>query len=144
MNVYRFSDTAFEPQQQTYHFENHIEYILDDDKFAEVYNIAADKIGHFLLERRQRLIPLYTNNIEDFRKGIWCFTSKDFARMSLNHLKKKVKVFEAELPDDAIVYDVNWEYQTTLSDPRNESFGCYVPARSLAHISNIREIADFR
>ena len=48
---------------------------------------------------------------------------------SLNHLKELVPAWTAELPEDTICYDVNWEEQIVLSDDIVKIFGCYIPAR---------------
>ena len=47
--------------------------------------------------------------------------------------------WEAEIENDVLVYDVNWEYQTTLSDPFGINCGFYLPASQLYKIHNIKK-----
>lgn len=46
--------------------------------------------------------------------------------------------WEAEIENDVLVYDVNWEYQTTLSNPFVEMAGCYLPKSQIYKIHNIK------
>lgn len=55
-----------------------------------------------------------------------------------HHLKHKVPCWEAEIENDVLVYDVNWEYQTTLSDPFGINCGFYLPASQIHKIHNIK------
>ena len=57
---------------------------------------------------------------------------------SLNHLKRKVPCWEADIEDDVKVYDCNLEYITTLDDPIVEFGGCYLPKREICKIYNIK------
>ena len=56
-----------------------------------------------------------------------------------HHLKHKVPCWEAEIENDVLVYDVNWEYQTTLSDPFGINSGFYLPASQIQKIHNIKK-----
>ena len=47
--------------------------------------------------------------------------------------------WEAEIENDVFVYDVNWEYQTTLSDPFGINSGFYLPATQIHKIHNIKK-----
>lgn len=58
---------------------------------------------------------------------------------NLNHLKHKVPCWEAEIENDVLLYDVNWEYQTTLSDPFGINCGFYLPASQIHRIHNIKK-----
>ena len=40
---------------------------------------------------------------------------------------------------DVLLYDVNWEYQTTLSDPFGINCGFYLPASQIHKIHNIKK-----
>ena len=56
-----------------------------------------------------------------------------------HHLKHKVPCWEAEIENDVLVYDVNWEYQTTLSDPFGINCGFYLPVSQIYKIHNIKK-----
>ena len=58
---------------------------------------------------------------------------------TLNHLKHKVPCWEAEIENDVLLYDVNWEYQTTLSDQFGVNSGFYLPASQIHKIHNIKK-----
>ena len=47
--------------------------------------------------------------------------------------------WEAEIENDVLVYDVNWEYQTTLSNPFGINSGFYLPASQTHKIHNIKK-----
>lgn len=42
------------------------------------------------------------------------------------------------MPEDTICYDVNWEEQIVLSDDVVKIFGCYIPARELSKLQNVK------
>ena len=44
-----------------------------------------------------------------------------------------------EIENDVLVYDVNWEYQTTLSDPFGIWGGFYLPASQIHKIHKIKK-----
>ena len=54
-------------------------------------------------------------------------------------MKHKVPCWEAEIENDVLVYDVNWEYQTTLSDPFGINCGFYLPVSQIYKIHNIKK-----
>ena len=54
-------------------------------------------------------------------------------------MKHKVPCWEAEIENDVLLYDVNWEYQTILSDPFGISYGFYLPASQIHKIHNIKK-----
>lgn len=56
---------------------------------------------------------------------------------SLNHLKHKVPCWEAEIENDVLVYDVNWEYK--ISDSFGIWSGFYLPASQIHKIHNIKK-----
>lgn len=142
MKVYRYSDTGFEPQLQTHHYKTNIKPYLDDETWQELLDCCQGNEYQLSLLKKGRdiLKPFYEEHLLDFKYGIWVFTTENFHKMSLNHLKRRVAKWEAELPDNTLVYDVNWEKQTRLSDPINKPFGCYVPERSLEFLTNVRRV----
>ena len=48
-------------------------------------------------------------------------------------------MLEAEIENDVLVYDVNWEYQTTLSNPFGINCGFYLPSLQIHKIHNIKK-----
>jgi len=135
IKVERYSISGFKTQKQIHHLQNFVyPHMYEWKEFYKEYPVLY---RHLLLERHKKLLPFYKENFEDFTEGLWVFIAGHKNRQSLNHLKHKVPCWTAELPDDTIVYDVNWEEQLSLSDPINECFGCYVPKRSLKQIQNI-------
>ena len=54
-------------------------------------------------------------------------------------MKHKVPCWEAEIENDVLLYDVNWEYHTTLSDPFGINSGFYLPVSQIHKIHNIKK-----
>ena len=54
-------------------------------------------------------------------------------------MKHKVPCWEAEVENDVLVYDVNWEYQTTLLNPFGINCGFYLPSLQIHKIHNIKK-----
>ena len=134
MKVIRYSLNGFEPQNQTHHMNVYVLYHLNEfdvNQFPKHLQWEIDKI-------HKSRVALYEANYHDFERGIWVFIDGHKNNQSLNHLKRKVPCFEADLPDDIEVYDVNWSKSMKLCDPECKIFGCYVPERSLAKIKNIK------
>ena len=50
-----------------------------------------------------------------------------------------VLCWEAEIENDVLLYDVNWEYQTTLSDPFGINCGFYLSVSQIYKIHNIKK-----
>lgn len=134
MKIIRYSVAAFEPQQQTHH-EKHIQYHLSDEFNIEDY-------PEFLRYEIQRIhgqkVVFYKEHLEDLRCGIWCFVDGHKSNQSLNHLKRKVPCWEAEVPDDIECYDCNLEKLTNISDPTVLWGGSYIPEREMWKIRNIK------
>lgn len=133
MKIIRYSVAAFEPQEQTHHAK-HIQFHL--------YDFDIDKFPEFarwqILKIHEQKVAFYREHLEDFRCGIWCFVDGHKSNQSLNHLKKKVPCWEAEVPDDIECYDCNWEKLITISDSDVLCGGCYIPEREMWKIRNIR------
>ena len=134
MKVIRYSVDGFKVQYQSNHMKSHVLYHL---KHFDL-NVFPEHLRWEIKKIHDRLYPFYKENFNDFRRGIWVFIDGYKDNQSLNHLKKKVPCYEAELPDDIIVYDVNWTKQMKLSDPECKIFGCYVPERSLVNLKNVK------
>ena len=133
MKVIRYSVDGFKPQEQTHHMK-HVNYTLyefDIKDYPEPTRYQIQKI-------HERHVDFYTKHIDDLKCGIWCFIDGHKDNLSLNHLKKKVPCWEAELPDDVECYDCNWERLITMSDPIVLCGGCYIPERELCKLNNVK------
>ncbi len=113
MKIIRYSVTAFEPQKQTHHAK-HIQYHLSDEFKIEDY---PEFMRWQIQKIHEQKVAFYTEHLNDFKCGIWCFVDGYKSNQSLNHLKQKVPCWEAEVPDDIECYDCNWEKLTIISDP---------------------------
>ena len=134
MQVIRFSDEGFKPQYQSYHLESvkWEQTEFDIEKFPEFLrrDIQANHDSH---------ITFYDKYYDDLTSGVWVFIKGNLCRQSLNHLKEIPICWEATLPDDTFVIDVNWEKQIRLDDSLCRVFGCFVPESSLQYISNTHQ-----
>lgn len=86
----------------------------------------------------EKHVEFYSQHLNDLKCGIWCFIDGHKDNLSLNHLKRKVPCWEAELPDDTECYDCNWEKLVTITDPIVLCGGCYIPKRELYKLNNIK------
>lgn len=133
VQVLRYSKEGFKSQKQKYHYD-------DMKKFIEEFNIEdyPKHLGYAIKqikEKKEKFFDTYKNDLEE---GIWCFILGHKNNQSLNHLKEKVPAWVAELPNDTICYDVNWENQIRLSDDIVKWAGCYIPKRELEKLQNIK------
>lgn len=131
--IIRYSIYGFKPQIQTHHLKD-IDYHL----YHFNINGFPTHLQYYIQKRHDKLLPFYKEHYNDFKEGIWFFLDGYKNNQSLNHLKKKVPCWEAEIVDDVEVFDCNWEYITTLNDPIVEMFGCYLPKREMYKIDNIK------
>lgn len=136
MKLIRYSLYGFKPKLQTYHLNGEIGYHLSDrfniDNFPEY-------IRESVMKTHNEKVKFYTEHLEDLKCGIWCFIDGYKSNLALNHLKRKVPCWEAELPDNTECYDCNWERLTTISDSIILYGGCYIPQRELIKLRNIRK-----
>ena len=134
MKIIRYSAAAFKPQEQTHHAE-YIKYHLSGEFNLEDY----PEFMRWQIQRiHEQKAAFYKEHLEVFKRGIWCFVDGHKSNQSLNHLKKKVPCWEAEVSDDIECYDCNWGKLITISDPDVLWGGCYIPERELWKIKNIR------
>lgn len=134
IRVLRYSKEGFKPQKQTHHYDERLNYLLND--FHIEYFL-----GHlqWIIEQNvKKQLAFYEKYGDDLKEGIWCFIFGYKNNQSLNHLKELVPAWTAELPEDTICYDVNWEEQIVLSDDVVKIFGCYIPKRELSKLQNIQ------
>ena len=134
MRIIRYSTTGFHPQKQTHHAE-HIRYDLSEEFKLEDY---PEFMRLEVKQSHENKVSFYTEHLEDFKRGIWCFIDGHKSNLALNHLKKKVPCWEAEIPNDTSCYDCNWEKSTVISDPILQSGGCYIPERELWKLTNVK------
>ena len=134
MNIIRYSVAAFEPQEQTHHAK-HIQYHLSGELNLEDY---PEFMRHEIQCIHEQKVAFYKDYLEDFKRGIWCFVDGYKSNQSLNHLKKKVPCWEAEVPDDVECYGCNWEKLITISDSVVQWGGCYIPEREMCKIRNVK------
>lgn len=134
MKVIRYSNYGFKPQQQTHHMNIYVNFHL--------YNFNIDDypeyMRYILLDIHKRKVEFYSKHLEDFKSGVWCFIDGYKSNLALNHLKRKVACYEAELPDDTQCYDCNWDTFTTIKDSLILYGGCYIPERELYKLSNVK------
>ena len=133
MKVIRYSIHGFKPQEQTHHMEK-INYHFHDFNISDYPEFLQWDIQRI----HERCVDFYTKHLEDLKSGIWCFVDGYKNNQSLNHLKRKVPCWEAELPDDTECYDCNWEKLTNISDKIVLFGGCYIPERELYKLRNIK------
>ena len=131
MKIIRYSSTAFTPQKQTYHLKN-FEFWFDLNPRDYPY------VEYAMQELKQQHINFYNEHKEDLQEGLWFFIDGHKNNQSLNHLKHKVTCYEAEIPDDIMVYDCNLEKIIPITDHSVYWAGCYIPKRLCKQITNIK------
>ena len=133
--IIRYSLYGFKPQYQSHHLE-HVNYDLYNFNIKDF----PEHLQYVIQKRHDKLLPFYKEHYEDFKEGIWFFLEGHKNNQSLNHLKRKVPCWKAEIEDGAIVYDCNWENIVPLNNPIVEMFGCYLPKREMYKIHNIQKV----
>jgi len=134
MKIIRYSVAAFKSQEQTHHAK-HIRYHLSGEFNIEDY---PEFLRYEIQRIHEKKASFYKQHLEDFKRGIWCFVDGYKSNQALNHLKKKVPCWEAEISDDIECYDCNWEKLITIYDPAVQWGGCYIPEREMWKIRNVR------
>lgn len=134
MKIIRYSVAAFKPQEQTHHAK-HIQYHLAGEFNLEDY---PEFLRYEIRRIHEQKAVFYKQHLEDFNRGIWYFVDGYKSNQTLNHLKKKVPCWEAEVTDDIECYDCNCEKITTISDSAVLWGGCYIPEREMWKIINVR------
>lgn len=132
MKIIRYSTTTFTPQKQTHHiksFESWINFNPED---------CPKHLQYTMQQLKAQKITFYNQHKEDLQEGLWFFIDGHKNNQSLNHLKCKVPCYEAEIPDNIMVYDCNLEKIIPLTDPLVYWAGCYIPKRLCSQITNIR------
>lgn len=131
VKVFRYSKTGFKPRYQDHHLKGVIFDITNDDLHALDRLRNKKEVKQRYIKRQQFL----NENFSDFRYGIWCFKDGSLTGIELTHLRESRPRWEAELPEDIEVYDVNFDRKYLLKD---YPYGpMYVPKRSLVNIQNV-------
>lgn len=141
MKIYRYSNDGFKPQFQEHHYKQ-ILLSIDDKWFEEEYLLnCPEHLKRISVERHEREKEFYGENLQDFKYGIWVFTSMKHKRRSLNHLDIIPQLWQAEIPDNITAYDVDFQHKYSLSNcPGASLVGCYIPERELDNITNIKKL----
>lgn len=142
IKIIRYSNDAFTPKKQDFHFK----YLIESHLYGD-YNKWSNEVGgilkDYIIDYHKMKKKFYEDNLEDFKEGIWAFYDGVYndIDMVLNHLNYKPLLYSAYLPDDVTVYDTNWNNKITLTDGFGKCpYGIYVPKRSLINITNIERI----
>ena len=101
-------------------------------------NDYPEHLQSVIQKAHEKHVEFYSQHLGDLKCGIWCFIDGHKDNLSLNHLKRKVPCWEAELPDDTECYNCNWEKLVTITDPIVLCGGCYIPERELYKLNNIK------
>lgn len=131
MKIIRYSSTAFTPQKQTHH-------IRIFETWQNLNPKDYPETAHIMQQLKNQHTLFYDQHKEDLQEGLWFFIDGYKDNQSLNHLKHKVPCYEAEVPDDIMVYDCNLEKVIPLTDPLVYWAGCYIPKRLCNQITNIK------
>ena len=132
--IIRYSTHGFKPQYQSEHLKN-INYHLNDFNI----NDFPEHLRYIIQKQHEEHLSFYKEHYQDFQYGIWFFIDGHKNNQALNHLKHKAPCWEAEIENNVLVYDVNLEYQTTLSDRFGINCGFYLPASQIHKIHNIKK-----
>ena len=131
IKIIRYSTDGFRPQKQEHHIKS----------FESLEKININDYPEFLRscisENQKAKTFFYKEHFDDLQEGIWFFLDGHKNRQSLNHLKKLVPCWEAEIEDDILVYSCNLDAIVPLTNDCVEAFGCYLPKRLLDKIHNI-------
>lgn len=144
MKIYRFSYDGFEPKRQSHHYDYLAKFVLDDEFFEGELAKCGDNtyVEKVLCEQRSQEQEFFANGaLSDIEYGIWVFTSRRFSRRSLNHLEKIPPLWEADIAEDVLAYDVDFHIRGSIADiPGAECVGCFLPAASCQGIENARKV----
>ena len=127
MKIIRYSLTGFKPQYQSEHLQNVHLYLADNFSLKGI----PVHLHNAILEQHKILKPFYQENYADFEYGIWAFIKGYKCNQCLNHLKKRVPCWEADIDDNTIVYHANWDRKMLITDDLCKVFGFYIPANQL-------------
>jgi hypothetical protein len=133
MRIIRYSKNGFVPQHQTHHLRDVFYHLNEFD-----INEFPEHLRYHIQERHNKLVPFYHENYVYLQYGVWAFIDGYKNNESLNHLRELVPCWEAEIPDDTVVFDVNWERTIPITDGLCRSFGFFIPEQQMHSISGIQ------
>lgn len=149
IKVVRFSNRGFKSQVQTYHMTNLVWYHLSD-KWDEDFEKLKERVSlnrsyaHEINKIHQMRRKFYKEHYEDLCEGIWVFKYGNVDKGSIEFLNgedgKFVQKWQAFLPADTPVYDVEWTRVSTLGAETILPFGCYVPKRCLIYLDHVKRL----
>lgn len=149
IRVVRFSNTGFTPRVQTYHLQKLVWYHLSEkwnEDFEKLQkNICLNRAYRHEIDKIHKMrVKFYKEHYEDFTEGIWVFKYGNVDKASIEFLNgedgKFVHKWQAFLPADTPVYDVEWTRLSTLRAETILPFGCYVPKRCLKYLDHIKRL----
>lgn len=133
MHIIRYSINGFKPQYQKYHLAQ-VYYDMHEFNIFEVLL----HLRQVCLDRHNKLIPFYKENLYLMQKGIWAFIDGYKNNQSLNHLKQKVPCWEADIDDETVVLGVNWDHTMSITDSECKAFGFYLPEQYMNSLKNVK------
>lgn len=134
MKIMRYSVNGFKSQYQSEHLKTFVHYHLYDFDI----NIFPEHLKYEIQKIHNEKVPFYTENYEDFKYGIWAFIDGYKNNSSLNHLKYRVPCWTAEISDNTIGYNCNWDKKIKITDEDAKCGGIYIPKSQLVTLSNIQ------
>ena len=137
MKIIRYSKKGFKPQYQSYHLDIDVYYHLKN--FNEYISDYPEHLKLFCIKQHEKLLPFYQQHINELQYGVWAFINGYKNNQSLNHLRERVPCWEADISDNTIVFDVNWEYVMPITDMKCEMFGFYIPKQQLNTLHNVKK-----
>lgn len=134
IKIIRYSLCGFQPQKQT-------ECLKDIDYHLNKFNIEdfPEHLRYSIQNIHERNVKFYIKHLNDLQEGVWFFLDSYKNNQSLNHLKRKVPCWEAEIEEDVYVYDCNWDKIVSITDSIVKFGGCYIPKSQMYKIHNIKK-----
>jgi hypothetical protein len=133
MHIIRYSDYGFNTQYQSHHLKR-----VKDEMFHFDISIFPDHLKKVGQEIRNKHLPFYYQNFHLFKRGVWAFIDGHKNNQSLNHLRHIVPCWEADIDDNTVVIDVNWERLISIMDQECRIFGFYIPEQSMSSLKNVK------
>lgn len=126
MIILRYSFYGFKSQYQSYHLKE-VDYHLNKfniNKYPKWMRADINQI-------HKHKIEFFRNNLNDLKYGVWAFIDGYKNNQALNHLKRKTPHWRAEISDNTIVINSNWNKYMKITDDECKIFGFYIPKDQL-------------
>ena len=136
--IERYSNDSFKSQKQIHHLKE-IDLILDGNEY-EKYLLSLNLNNYqinLILSKIKEKRNFFRLHYDDLKDGIWVFIKGYKNNQSLNHLHKKVPKYYGELPNNVLVYDVNFTKTMNISNDECKLFECYIPKKELSKLRSI-------